>query len=74
MTMQPRPDETATDATEDTSPAGRLLAGPIAVVNIGLAGFAETLRANGVAVAHVDWQPPAAGDVVLANLLARLGS
>ncbi len=72
--MQPRLEETATVATETPSPAARLLSGPVAVVNIGLAGFAQTLEANGVAVVHVDWQPPAGGDADLSRLLVRLGS
>ena len=32
------------------------------VVNVGLEGFARDLAAAGVAVAHVDWAPPARGD------------
>src|SRR2546421_471737 len=35
-----------------------LLAGPVRVVNIGLAGFARELAANGAAVVQVDWAPP----------------
>src|SRR5438445_2614876 len=35
-----------------------LLAGPLRVVNIGLAGFGRDLAANGVPVVHVDWRPP----------------
>ena len=38
-----------------------LLAGPPRVVNVGLARFASDLRAAGVAVAEVEWSPPAAG-------------
>jgi hypothetical protein len=41
------------------------------VVNIGLEGFALDLARLGVAVAHVDWRPPANGDVRLAELLSR---
>src|SRR5262245_44727502 len=37
-----------------------LLSGPVRVVNIGLAGFARDLAANGAEVAQVDWQPPKA--------------
>jgi hypothetical protein len=46
-----------------------LLAGPVRVVNVGLAAFARDLAAQGVAVAHVDWAPPARGN---AELLAAL--
>jgi Protein of unknown function (DUF1116) len=42
------------------------------VVNIGLEGFAQDLARLGVPVAHVDWRPPANGDVRLAELLSRL--
>jgi hypothetical protein len=36
----------------------RLLAGPARVINIGLAGFARDLAANGAPVVQVDWTPP----------------
>src|SRR5207253_4537718 len=45
-----------------------LLAGPLRVVNIGLAGFGRDLAANGVPVVHVDWRPPSR----FADLLSRL--
>ncbi|HEX2199398.1 MAG TPA: DUF1116 domain-containing protein [Burkholderiales bacterium] len=38
-----------------------LLAGPLRVVNVGLAGFARELSARGTAVTQVDWSPPAGG-------------
>jgi hypothetical protein len=44
-----------------------LLGGPPRVVNIGLAGFARDLAANGVSVVQVDWRPPSK----YAALLAR---
>lgn len=44
------------------------------VINIGLAGFAEELAAQGVAVAQVDWRPPAGGRCEAAVLLARLAA
>ena len=46
--------------------------GPLRVVNLGLELFAETLEAAGVEVIHVDWRPPAGGDLRLAALLAAL--
>jgi hypothetical protein len=49
-----------------------LLAGPVRVVNIGLAGFARDLAANGAAVAQVDWTPPAGGKPELLSALTRL--
>jgi hypothetical protein len=49
-----------------------LFAGPLRVVNLGLELFAEILEADGVEVIHVDWRPPAGGDLRLAALLAAL--
>ena len=49
-----------------------VLRGPVRVVNIGLELFAETLTEDGVEVIHVDWRPPAGGDLRLAALLAAL--
>jgi len=34
----------------------------LAVVNVGLAGFAENVAAAGGVAVAVDWQPPAQGD------------
>jgi FdrA protein len=42
------------------------------VINVGLEWFAEQYAARGVPVVHVDWRPPAGGDVHLTRLLARL--
>ena len=53
---------------------GKLLAGPVRVVNLGLAGFARDLAANGAAVAQVDWTPPAGGDADLLSALTLLSS
>jgi hypothetical protein len=52
--------------------ARSLLEGAPRVVNIGLESFAAELAARGVAVAQVDWRPPAGGRRELAGLLARL--
>ena len=49
-----------------------LFSGPIRVVNIGLEGFADDLRAAGVEVVHLDWRPPSGGNAKLAALLASL--
>ena len=54
-------------------PAAKLLTTPVRVINVGLEGFATELRAQGVPVTHVQWQPPAGGDEKLAALLAKLG-
>ncbi len=55
------------------SGAARLLSQPLAVVNLGLEGFVDDLRGNGVAVVQVDWTPPAGGDPKMAAILAKLG-
>lgn len=52
----------------------RLLAGPVRVVNIGLAAFAHDLAAHGAAVAQVDWRPPAGGRPELLAALSRIFS
>jgi len=52
----------------------RLFTAPLAVVNIGLPQFAADLAAEGVAVTHVDWTPPAGGDAALAATLSRLAA
>ena len=54
-------------------PSARLLTTPVRVINVGLEGFAAELRAQGVPVTHLQWQPPAGGDEKLAALLAKLG-
>ena len=50
-----------------------LFSAPPRVVNLGLEAFARDLEAEGAAVVHLDWSPPAGGDPGLARLLARLG-
>jgi hypothetical protein len=51
-----------------------LLKGGPRVVAIGLAGFAEDLRAHGHPVAQVEWSPPARGRPELLAALDRLAS
>ena len=48
-----------------------LLGGAPRVVNIGLAGFARDLAANGVRVVQVDWRPPSRHAALLAALESR---
>ncbi len=45
---------------------------PLRVINIGVEGFAEDLKAAGVEVVQLDWRPPTGGDARLASLLASL--
>lgn len=51
-----------------------LLESDLSVINVGLDGFADDLRSQGVDVVHVHWVPPAGGNPSLAALLAKLGS
>jgi FdrA protein len=45
--------------------------GPV-VINLGIQDFAESLKAQDVEVAHVDWTPPAGGDREMIELLDQL--
>lgn len=49
-----------------------ILGRDLAVVNVGLRGFAEDLAANGCPVVHYEWRPVAGGDERLAKLLDNL--
>lgn len=51
---------------------GGLLDGVPKVINIGAKTFHDSLREQGVAVIHVEWRPPAGGDMNLAELLEKL--
>jgi hypothetical protein len=64
---------TGSDAAADSKPPA-LLDAPPRVINIGLERFAEDLAAQGAAVQHVEWAPPAGGNARLADLLSKLGS
>ena len=55
-----------------SKPRNSLLSGAPRVINVGLRGFADELAARGVAVAHVDWRPPAAGRERALGLLSWL--
>jgi hypothetical protein len=44
----------------------------VRAINVGLAGFAEPIRAAGADVISLDWRPPAAGNRQLGLLLAEL--
>ena len=47
-------------------------AGKPAVINIGLRGFADDLHANGVRVAHQQWEPAAGGNERMQRLIALM--
>lgn len=63
----------ADDTAERPAGSARLLTEPVRVINVGLEGFADDLRAQNVPVTKVAWSPPAGGDARLAALLAKLG-
>jgi hypothetical protein len=45
---------------------------PVSVVNVGLPLFADSIRAQGHPVEHVDWRIPADGDLAVVAALSRL--
>jgi len=49
-----------------------LLHEPLAVINVGLKGFAESLENQKIEVLQVDWIPPAGGDPEMIDLLEKL--
>ncbi len=65
-----KPPERASDLKPDADDS-RVSSG-FAAINVGLESFADSLRAQGAEVVHVDWRPPAGGDDRLASLLTRL--
>ncbi len=54
------------------SPTG-VFARDMKVINIGILGFAEDLKKQGIEVVQVDWSPAAGGDLDLLRLLEKLG-
>jgi hypothetical protein len=44
-------------------PVNELFAGELRAVNIGLESFADNLAREGAPVVHVNWRPPAGGDI-----------
>jgi FdrA protein len=51
-----------------------ILTEELKVVNIGVPNFADDLRSQDIEVVHVDWKPPAGGDIEMLKLLGKLGS
>jgi hypothetical protein len=45
---------------------------PLKVLNVGIPSFAEAITAEGAAAVHVDWRPPASGDIAAGQMLARM--
>lgn len=65
--LEPR-SETATGMSVDLSG----FEGPMAMINVGLETFADSLREQGASVVHVDWRPPAGGNERLMGILERM--
>ncbi len=50
----------------------RLLATPVAAINLGVEDFAENLEAQDAQVLHVNWTPPAGGDTEIIAILDKI--
>ena len=50
----------------------KIIGRKLRVLNIGVKEFYHALREQGVDVVHVEWKPPAAGDIDLAKLLEKM--
>ena len=42
------------------------------VINLGLTGFYDSVRSQQIPGVHVDWRPPAGGNLRLIEILDRL--
>ncbi len=62
---------TASEKIEDPVPL-EAVRPPLAVVNVGLESFYDSLANQGVQAVHVDWRPPAGGNEKLAAILSRM--
>lgn len=62
------------DPANPSAPAvdRRVLAEPMAVINVGLEAFHQSIADQGADSVHVRWRPPAGGDEKMAALLAKL--
>jgi len=49
-----------------------LLNKKLKAINLGIETFIEALKKQGVEVVHVDWRPPAGGDIEILKLLDKL--
>ena len=48
------------------------LSAPLAVINVGLESFYDSLTGQGARAVHVDWRPPAGGDERLMDVLRKM--
>ena len=44
----------------------------VKVINLGIPGFAEDLKKQGVEVMHTEWRPPAGGNKKIQAMLAKV--
>jgi len=58
---------------ENKTQEKNILTEKLKVVNIGISTFADDLRSQNVEVIHVEWKPPAGGDIEMSKLLEKLG-
>ncbi len=50
------------------------LSTPLAIINVGLESFYESLTGQGAQAVHVEWRPPAGGDERLMDVLRKMRS
>lgn len=62
----------AVGTTPDVSGILDLFAGGPKAVNLGLESFAANLASSGASVIHLDWRPPAGGDLEIIAALDRI--
>lgn len=63
-----------TSELSTTQVGSSIIGKTLKVINIGISTFADDLRSQGVEVIHVDWRPPAGGDLEMVRILERLDS
>ena len=63
---------TSAGSAEISNKSTDILSQEIQAINIGLENFKDALEAQGIKVVHVNWQPPAGGDMKLINILKKM--
>ena len=57
---------------ESKTAINKLLATPVAAINLGVEDFADNLESQGAWVVHVNWTPPAGGDPEIIAILDKI--
>jgi|TARA_B110000014_G_scaffold96042_1_gene65997 hypothetical protein len=57
---------------ESETAIDKLLATPVAAINLGVEDFADNLESQGSSVVHVNWTPPAGGDPEIIAILDKI--